>query len=106
MESFTIILTSSAFVNHVLLYYFPQQDFAKWLCMTCNCIWGTEIAFETKKQKYNIVYAQKYLSYSFHEFTGSYPKDEPNFPRQNNLILQKKVVWHRQGCEFQGLFKT
>ena len=24
-------------------------------------------------------------------FTGSYTVDEPNFPRQNNLILQKKV---------------
>ena len=24
-------------------------------------------------------------------FTGSYTKDEPNFPWQNNLILQKKV---------------
>ena len=24
-------------------------------------------------------------------FTGSYTKDEPNFPRQGNLILQKKV---------------
>ena len=23
-------------------------------------------------------------------FTGSYTKDEPNFPLQNNLILQKK----------------
>ena len=39
-------------------------------------------------------------------FTGSYTKDEPNFPQQNNLILQKNVVWRRQGCEFQGLFKT
>ena len=38
-------------------------------------------------------------------FTGCYIKDEPNFPWQNNLILQKKVAWHRQGCEFQGLFK-
>ena len=24
-------------------------------------------------------------------FTGSYTEDELNFPRQNNLILQKKV---------------
>ena len=37
--------------------------------------------------------------------TGSYNKDEPNFPRQNNLILQK-TVWYRQGSEFQGFFKT
>ena len=38
-------------------------------------------------------------------FTGSYNEDEPNFPPQNNLILQK-MVWHRQGSEFQRLFKT
>ena len=25
------------------------------------------------------------------KFTGSYTEDEPNFPRQNNLILQKMV---------------
>ena len=31
---------------------------------------------------------------------GSYTKDEPDFPQQNNLILQKTDVWHRQGSEF------
>ena len=32
------------------------------------------------------------LSFTFTvSFTGSYTKYEPNFPRQNNLILQKKV---------------
>ena len=51
MESFTI-LTSSAMVDHIILNYFPQQHFAKWLGLTCNCFWGTEIAFELKKQKY------------------------------------------------------
>ena len=50
-----MIFTSSAFIDQVILYYFLQQDFAKWLGMTCNCIWGTEIAFERKKQKYNII---------------------------------------------------
>ena len=25
-------------------------------------------------------------------FTGSYNNDEPNFPQQNNLTLQKKVT--------------
>ena len=25
-------------------------------------------------------------------FTSSYNEDEPNFPQQNNLILQKKVT--------------
>ena len=39
-------------------------------------------------------------------FTGSYTEDELNFPWQNNLILQKKDVWHRQGWEFQGLLTT
>ena len=39
-------------------------------------------------------------------FIGSYTEDEPDFPRRNNLILQKIGVWHRQGSEFQGLFKT
>ena len=58
MESFTIF-TSSAIVDHIISYYFPQQHFAKWLGMTCNCIWSTEITFEIKKQKYNIVYVQK-----------------------------------------------
>ena len=35
MESFTIF-TSSAKVGHIILYYFPQQRFGKWLAMTCN----------------------------------------------------------------------
>ena len=50
MESSTI-LTSSAMVDHIILNYFPQQHFAKWLGLTCNCFWGTEIAIELKKQK-------------------------------------------------------
>ena len=37
---------------------------------------------------------------------GSYTEDEANFPRQNDLILQKNVFWRRQGCGFQKLFKT
>ena len=39
-------------------------------------------------------------------FSGFYTENEPNFPRQNNLILQKKGVWRGQGCEFQGHFET
>ena len=38
-------------------------------------------------------------------FTGSYTKDEPNFLLRDNLISQK-IVWSRQGIEFQGLLKT
>ena len=47
MKTFTIF-TSSAMVDHIILYYFPQQHFAKWLGTICNCIWGTEIEFEMK----------------------------------------------------------
>ena len=42
-------------------------------------------------------------------FIGSYIEDEPNYPRQNNLIsLTENGVWRTQaeGCKFQGLFKT
>ena len=40
-------------------------------------------------------------------FTSSYTEEETNFPRQNNLILQKiNGGWRRQASEFQGLFKT
>ena len=38
-------------------------------------------------------------------FTGSYTKDEPNFPPRDNQISQK-IVWSRQSIEFQGLLKT
>ena len=58
-----------------------------------------------KNHKQNIVHAQL----NSVSFTGSNTDDEPNFPRQNNLIsLTEKGVWHRQaeGCKFQGLFKT
>ena len=37
-------------------------------------------------------------------FTGSYIEDEPNFPPRNNLISQK-IVWRKQGTEFQGTFQ-
>ena len=40
MKSFTIF-TSSATVDHIILYYFPQH----------RCTWGTETAFKIKKQK-------------------------------------------------------
>ena len=35
MESFTVF-TSLAIIDHIILYYFLQQDFAKWLGMTRN----------------------------------------------------------------------
>ena len=64
MESFKIF-TSSAMVD---LYFLLQQDFAEWLGMTCNFIWGTEIAFEIEKQKSNIVHAKK----GFHDTSQFY----------------------------------
>ena len=39
-------------------------------------------------------------------FTGSYTEDEPNFPQENYIIFTEKGEKHRQGSEFQGLFKT
>ena len=38
--------------------------------------------------------------------TGSYIEDEPNFPWQKKSHFTGKGVLRRQGCEFQGLFKT
>ena len=34
-------------------------------------------------------------------FTGSYNNDEPNFPQQNNLTLQKKVTGVDKVVNFQ-----
>ena len=86
MESFTIF-TSSAMVDHIILCYFTQQHFAKWLGMTCNCIWGTEIAFEIKKKKTEIKYCLCTKCFTLPvSFTGSYTEDETNFPRQNNNV--------------------
>ena len=48
METFTIF-TSSAIVDHIILYYFPQQNFAKWeerltiASEVQNSIWNKEI---------------------------------------------------------------
>ena len=65
------------------------HDFAKWLSMTWNHILGKDRAFDIKKQI--VVHPQWFfLRYSW-VFSGSYTKDEPNFPWQNNVILKKKV---------------
>ena len=39
-------------------------------------------------------------------FTGSYTEDEPNFPRQNNLILQKSVVGVDKVMNFPLISRT
>ena len=91
MESFTI------FTSSVL-----PLSMTTWLGMTWSCILGTEIQFELNK----ILFMRKNFSTSRLPvgWTGSYTKDEPNFPLWNtgNLIWQK-TVW--QGIEFWGLFK-
>ena len=70
MESFTIF-TSSAMVDHIILCYFTQQHFAKWLGKTCNYIWGTEIAFEIKKKnrnKISLMHEMFYITRQFYRF--------------------------------------
>ena len=98
LESFTIFTTSVILITLFLLYHFPQQDFAKWLGMTCNCIWGTEIAFETKKQKYNIVHSQKcfYVTGEFYRFL---PRGWAKVSTAKNSNFTEKGVRCRQGCE-------
>ena len=42
MESFTIF-SFSTIIEHIISYYFPQQDLAKWLQLHLrhrNCIWN------------------------------------------------------------------
>ena len=40
-------------------------------------------------------------------FTGSYTRDAPKFASVKlSNFTEKKKAWRRQGCEFQGLFKT
>ena len=39
-------------------------------------------------------------------FTGSYTEDEPNFPQQNNLVLQKKVSGVDKVVYFKDFIKT
>ena len=48
-ESF-MTFTSVAIDDHIILYYFLQQDFAKWLDMTWNHIQGKDISVEIKNK--------------------------------------------------------
>ena len=73
--------------------------------MSCNCIWGTEIAFETKKQKRSIVHAQKCFN-STRELYRFLHRGWAEFPLAKKSNFTGKGVLRRQGCEFQGLFKT
>ena len=100
MESFTIF------------YFFSHTTFRDNTCKMTgydmklhlryrNSIWNkeTEIKIILFMHK-NVVTIRLPMN-----FTGSYTKDEPNFPLWDNLISQK-TVWSRQGIEFQGLLKT
>ena len=88
MESFTIF-TSSTIVDHITILLSATR-----LCKMTGHNLQLHLryrnSFEIKKQKQNIVHAQKCFTLPV-SFTGSYTEDEPNFRRQNNLILQKKV---------------
>ena len=101
------LLLRSSLIILFPLYYLPQQDFAKWLGMTCNCIWGTEIAFETKKQKCNIVHSQKcfYVTGEFYRFL---PREWAKVSSaKKTLILQKKVSGVDKVVNFKDFsFKT
>ena len=39
-------------------------------------------------------------------FIGSYAKDEPNFPWQNNVILQKRVPGINKVVNFKGFSRA
>ena len=91
---------SSHFLN-----YFLHQDFEKWLGMSCNCIWGTEIAFEIKKQKRSIVHPEKCFN-NTRELYRFLHRGWAEFPLAKKSHFTGKGVLRRQGCEFQGLFKT
>ena len=71
--------------------------------MTCKSIWGTEIAFEIKNQK--CIVHTPFLFTLPRSFTGSYTEDEPKFPRQNNLLLQKMVSGVDKVVNFKDLIK-
>ena len=63
--------------------------------MTCNFMWGTEIAFEKKEQKWNVVHAQK---------CSNATCELNRFLHQGWAKCSlEKGVWRRQGCMFQGL---
>ena len=88
MESFTIF-TSSTIFDHIIILLSATR-----LCKMTGYNLQLHLryrnSFEIQKQKQNIVHAQKCFTLPV-SFTGSYTEDQPNFRRQSNLILQKKV---------------
>ena len=89
------------FFSHGWSRYFTL--YATTLCkMTCNCIWGTEIAFEITEQKYNIVYAQKCF-YVISEFYSFLHQGWANFSVAKKSNFTENCVGRRQGSEFRGI---
>ena len=88
MEPFTIF-TSSTIFDHITILLSATR-----LCKMTGYNLQLHLryrnSFEIQKQKENIVHAQKCFTLPV-SFTGSYTEDQPNFRRQSNLILQKKV---------------
>ena len=69
-------------------------------------MWGTEIAFEKKGTEIKYCSCTKKVLTLPVSFTGSYTEDEPNFPQQNNLVLQKKVSGVDKVVYFKDFSKT
>ena len=105
VESFMILISPTT-VDLLILYYFPQQltlqmtEYDLQLHLRYrNSIWNKETEIKYCPRTKNVFTLLV-------SFIGSYVEDEQDFPRRNNLILQKTGVWHGQGSEMQGLFKT
>ena len=61
------------------------------------CTLGTDIVFGINAEII-FFYAQKCLTLPV-SVTGSNTDDEPNFPRQSNLVSQK-ILWRKQSSYF------
>ena len=96
MESFTIFY----FFGHTTFRNKTLQNNWVWLVIASevqNSIWN-------KETEINYCSCTKMFScYPWVLQVLIYTKDEPNFPQSN---FTEKVVLCRQGCKFQGLFKT
>ena len=57
-----------------------------------NKTWQNDwVAFEVKKQKKKILFMHKNVFTLPVGVTSSYTEGEPDFPRQNNVVLSKKL---------------
>ena len=75
-------------VDQIILCYFPQQHFTKWLGMTCNNItYEVKKKYFKKRNRNKILLTHKNVFMLPIRLTDSYTEDEPNFPWWNNIIL-------------------